>query len=102
MRINDVDFSRLVVHTLRIEEYKHKENSIEVKRRRITSVMKISHKQSSIEKVSLDFDNAFLVNIPPMLLLSSIKKGCITVSLKEEMIVDPHFLCLLIHVRMEA
>jgi len=58
--------------------------------------MEISLTQGLMDKVDLNFDKGFPVKVPPMLLLSSTKIGCVTLSLKEVMVVDLRFPCLLV------
>jgi len=57
-------------------------------------VMVTSHIQGPMDMVVLDSDKAFPVKVPPMLLLSSTRIECLTLSLNEEMVVDLH--CLLV------
>jgi len=44
--------------------------------------------------VILCFDKGFLIKVPSMFLISSTKIECLTQSIKEGMVVDPH--CLLV------
>jgi len=49
--------------------------------------------QGPIDIVVLSFENGFLVKVPPMLrILNSTKIGCLTLSLKYEIVVDLHCL----------
>ncbi|WMV25463.1 hypothetical protein MTR67_018848 [Solanum verrucosum] len=57
--------------------------------------MVTSHVQGLMDMVVLSSDKRFSVKVPPMLLLSSTKIGCLTLGLKEEMVVDFHHLLVL-------
>ncbi|WMV41071.1 hypothetical protein MTR67_034456 [Solanum verrucosum] len=92
MLVNDINNSRLMVHSKQIEEDKLKERSREAKRAKI--VMVASHIQGLMGMVALSFDRGFPAMVPPMLLLSSTKIGGLAVSVKEEMVGDLH--CLLV------
>jgi len=56
--------------------------------------MVISLTQGPMDMVVLSFNKGFSAKVHPVLLLCSIKIGCLTLSLKEETIVDLH--CLLV------
>ncbi|WMV33507.1 hypothetical protein MTR67_026892 [Solanum verrucosum] len=59
-------------------------------------VMVTFHIQGLMDMVVLSSDKGFLVKVPPMLrLLNSTKIGCLTLSLREEMVVDIHCLFVL-------
>lgn len=64
--------------------------------RRIRSMIVTSHIQGTWILFSLSFDKGFPTKVPPMLFQSSTKILCLTLSLKEDMVVDIHCLCLVV------
>lgn len=52
--------------------------------------------QGYMNMVILGLNKRFLVKVSPVVLLSSTKIGCLTISLKEGIVVNYHILCLLV------